>query len=297
METAYSHDTLSRGIITALDVRFVLADCTQTAQAIVLRHHCDPIAAHLLSRAVGCATLVSALLTEDERYTLRWNYRGQLSCILADADADAHVRALIAPTSLAERVSSTDDLYGAGGAITVIKSSATATLNSGSTDAHLLDVADDLAFHFSCSDQVETALAVLTALRPDPDAPIRTCRGLMLQALPGCDLQRFDRLRNRLLAPEPRRLLGAPDAPTDLADQLIDLLCQDEEPSHAFSIERTASPQFRCSCSRERMKAALATMPPDERRQALERDGHLTMTCRFCNTTHSFSPDDLADLR
>ncbi len=297
METAYSHDTLSRGIITALDVRFVLADCTQTAQAIVLRHHCDPIAAHLLSRAVGCATLVSALLTEDERYTLRWNYRGQLSCILADADADAHVRALITPTSLAEVVSSTDDLYGAGGAITVIKSSATATLNSGSTDAHLLDVADDLAFHFSCSDQVETALAVLTALRPDPDAPIRTCRGLMLQALPGCDLQRFDRLRNRLLAPEPRRLLGAPDAPTDLADQLIDLLCQDEEPSHAFSIERTASPQFRCSCSRERMKAALATMPPDERRQALERDGHLTMTCRFCNTTHSFSPDDLADLR
>ncbi|MGN0880472.1 MAG: Hsp33 family molecular chaperone HslO [Oligosphaeraceae bacterium] len=297
METASSHDTLSRGVITALDVRFVLADCTQTAQAIVLRHRCDPIAAHLLSRAVGCATLVSALLTEDERYTLRWNYRGQLSCILADCDADAHVRALITPTSLAERVSSTDDLYGSGGAVTVIKSSATATLNSGSTDAHLLDVADDLAFHFSFSDQVETALSVLTALRPDPDAPIRTCRGLMLQALPGCDLQRFDRLRNRLLAPEPRRLLGAPDAPADLADQLIKLLCQDEEPSHAFSIERTASPRFRCSCSRERMKAALATMSPDERRQALERDGHLTMTCRFCNTAHTFSPDDLADLR
>ena len=293
-------DTLSRGVITALDIRFVLADCTRTAEAIVLRHRCDPIAAHLLSRAVGCATLVSALLTEDERYTLRWNYRGKLSCILADCDADAHVRALITPTSLAEVVSSTDDLYGGGGSVTAIKSSATATLNSGSTDAHLLDVADDLAFHFSYSDQVETALSVLTALRPDPDAPIRTCRGLMLQALPGCDLQRLDRLRNRLLAPEPRQLLGAPDAPDapdDLAARLIELLCQGEESSHAFSIERTAAPQFRCSCSRERMRAALATLSPDERRQALERDGHITMTCRFCNTAHTFSPDDLADLR
>ena len=290
-------DTLSRGVITALDIRFVLADCTRTAEAIVLRHRCDPIAAHLLSRAVGCATLVSALLTEDERYTLRWNYRGKLSCILADCDADAHVRALITPTSLSEVVSSTDDLYGSGGSVTAIKSSATATLNSGSTDAHLLDVADDLAFHFSYSDQVETALSVLTALRPDPDAPIRTCRGLMLQALPGCDLQRLDRLRNRLLAPEPRQLLGAPDAPDDLAARLIELLCQGEESSHAFSIERTAAPQFRCSCSRERMRAALATLSPDERRQALERDGHITMTCRFCNTAHTFSPDDLADLR
>lgn len=288
-------DWLCRGIIDAFDIRFALADCPQTTQDIVRRHHCDPVSAHILARAVGCATLVSTLLTEDEKYTLRWNYQGKLATVLADCNAAAHVRAFITPTNLGELVQSEHDICGETGTVTVIKSTPFATLNSGSTDAHLLNVADDLAFYFSTSDQIETAFTVLVALRPDAEAPIRTCRGLMLQALPGCDLQRFDRIRNRLATPEARQLLGAAEVQDGLFEPLLQLLCQDENARPDITLQHTATPQFQCTCSRERMLAALGTMPAEERQQALERDGHITMTCRFCNTTQQFLKQDFPD--
>lgn len=287
-------DSLFRGILDALDIRFAIVDCPQTAQDIILRHDCDPVSAHVLSRAVGAAALVSTHLTEDEKYTLRWNYQGKLSCLIADCDAQAHVRALIIPTDLASQVNNEAEIWGQDGTMTVIKSTATQILNSGSTSAGLLDVVEDLAFHFSTSDQVETAMAVLTGFRPDPQNPVSSCRGIMLQALPDCDLERFDRVRNRLASPECRHLLASPVVPDALFEQFAMLLCQNETEDHAFTLEPSPAPSFRCSCTKQSMIAALATLSNEEKEDILNKDGAITMTCRFCNTTHKITREDLA---
>lgn len=287
-------DQLYRGIIDSLDVRFVLVDCRDAVQEIIIRHNCDPISAHLLSRAVGATTLVSALLTEDEKYTLRWNYQGKLQTIIADCNAEAHVRAFIAPTDLASYVQNEGDIYGQSGTITVIKSSALKTLNSGSTEAGLLDVVEDLAFHFSFSDQIETAMSVLTGFNPDPERPVKSCRAVMLQALPDCDLERFDRIRLKLATPECRALLASEIVQDNLFERIAMELTKGETDNHNFTLERNAFPKFHCTCSKKTMAAALTTMPQNEIDDILEKEGHVTMTCRFCNTTHHIAREDLA---
>ena len=286
-------DQLYRGIIDSLDIRFVLADCPQTAEDIILRHDCDPASAHVVSRAVGAAALLSSLLTEDEKYTIRWNYKGALSCVLADCDAEAHIRALITPTDLTAHVVKPEDIWGDGGTVTVIKSSATQVLSSGSTSAQLLDVIDDLAFHFCTSDQIETAIAVIPSFKPDPAHPVKALRGVMLQALPDCDLERFDRIRSRLALAEARELLSRPVSQDNLFERLVMFLAKEEDEMPKFTLEHTASPTFKCTCTKDAMKGALATLDRAEIDEMLAKDGAITMTCRFCNTTHKITKEDL----
>ncbi|MBP5639853.1 MAG: Hsp33 family molecular chaperone HslO [Victivallales bacterium] len=286
-------DQLYRGIIDSLDIRFVLADCPQTANDIILRHNCDPASAHVVSRAVGAAALLSTLLTEDEKYMVRWNYKGALTCVLADCDAAAHIRALINPTDLTAHVNKPEDIWGDGGTITVIKSSATQVLNSGSTTAELLDVVEDLAFHFSTSDQIETAMAVIPRFSSNPEQPVTALRGIMLQALPDCDLERFDRIRNRLSTQEVRDLLMRPVTQDNLFERIVMLLAKEEVDKPSFTLEHTVSPSFKCSCTKEAMKNALATMDRSEIEEILAKEGAVTMTCRFCNTTHKITKEDL----
>ena len=88
-------DLLYRGIIDQLNIRFVLADCQQTVNDIILKHDCDPVSAAIFANAISSAALVSSLLTEDEKYTLKWRNDGQLGLVMADCDAQGHVRALI----------------------------------------------------------------------------------------------------------------------------------------------------------------------------------------------------------
>ena len=53
---------------------------------------------------------------------------------------------------------------------------------------------------------------------------------------------------------------------------------------------------FKCSCSRERTLAALASIGEGEIRSILDEQGSVTMDCEFCNQRYVFSPEDLQDL-
>jgi molecular chaperone Hsp33 len=50
--------------------------------------------------------------------------------------------------------------------------------------------------------------------------------------------------------------------------------------------------QVKCRCSKERIKAFLSTLSPDELEDLLEK-GHLKMTCEFCNHLYEFDRKDL----
>ena len=123
-------DLLYRGIIDQLNIRFVLADCQQTVNDIILKHDCDPVSAAIFANAISSAALVSSLLTEDEKYTLKWRNDGQLGLVMADCDAQGHVRALISNPHLAYSAKEEADIWGKEGSVSVIKSSTTQILNS-----------------------------------------------------------------------------------------------------------------------------------------------------------------------
>ena len=284
-------DLLYKGRWTGYEVAFAYAVTTDTVAEAVCRHDCDPVAAHLLGRAMTAAVLSAFPLGEGERFNVRWAYEGQLRTVVVDTGPDGASRGFISPAQL-DGVTDTEALYGTGGEVKVIRSRAGQILSSGTVRAGLADVVQDLV-HFQCiSDQVETAAAVMIALRPDPAQPIRLCRGLLLHALPGCDLARFDRLRTRLAGEAARSFLGRETESDSLLENVLHQLVEGEAGPGQLAYEAAPAPFFRCNCNRQKMGAVLRALPIPERMDMVKRKEDITINCRFCGERYVLTIDD-----
>lgn len=288
-------DCLHRGVLGEGQIRFAHAVTTGLANEAVLAHDCDPVSAHVLCRALTAGVLTSPLLVDDERYTLRWQYAGALASVVVDVDGSAQVRGFVTPTDLGSRADTEPALYGESGRVATIKSSAASILSSSVIEAQLMDVVEDLAFLFCASDQIETGMAVLVGFAPDVARPVSVCQGVMLQALPDCDLERFERIRRQLAAPACRDLLSGAPGFDGHAKRLARALCGGETPSAEFSLMECEPPCFRCHCTRERMLDVVRALPEQERRTMLAEGEDVTIRCQFCAEAHTIAMAELAD--
>jgi molecular chaperone Hsp33 len=280
-------DQLFKGHFKGLNIACSCAATTQAVNEIVIRHNCDPAAAHILGRALTGALMSAAILPEKNRLNVCWKYKGVLRTIVADAGADGTVRAFISPTQLggAEEL---NGLYGDLGDLQAVVSKDGKVLNSGTAPVSLHDVVKDLAFYHCVSDQVETGMAAMIGFNPDPENPINICQGWMIQALPDCDLERFERIRQRMDHPAFRDLLSQTAEPEKAAA----VLTADEPGFEGFHMETCNEPRFVCSCSKEKMSAVVRTLPIPERMEIVKKKEPLTIQCQFCNERYTLSIDD-----
>ena len=201
-------DLLYKGHFKGLDIAFTYAVTTNAGNEAVVRHNCDPAAAHILGRAMTGALLAAAVLPVGRRLNACWRYQGALRTIVADAGQDGTVRGFISPPHLSIYGDAHDELYGEVGELQTIVSNDGQIDSSGTTPISLHDVVNDLAYHYCISDQIETGMSAMIGFAPDPENPVKLCQGWMIQALPNTDLARFDRIRRRMDEPVFRELLG-----------------------------------------------------------------------------------------
>ncbi len=284
-------DLLYKGRLEGYDIAFAYAVTTDTVAEAVRRHDCDPVAAHLLGRALTGAVLSAFPLGEGERLNVRWAYPGRLRTLVVDAGPDGATRGFITPPHLDE-VADAEALYGEAGEVKVIRSRAGRLLTSGTVKAGLRDVVQDLVYFQCISDQVETAALALISLRPDPAQPIRVSRGLLLHALPGCDLPRFDRLRQRLEGEPVRARLGRELETDNLLEDIVHLLAGSESAGCRVHYEAAAPPCFRCTCSRQKMGAVLRAISIPERMEMVKQQEDVTISCHFCGQRYVLTVDD-----
>lgn len=281
-------DQLIKGHFKGLDVAFTYAVTTDAVNTIILQHNCDPAAAHILGRAVTGALLSAAILPAGQRINVCWKYHGILRTIIVDAGQDGTVRGFISPAQLDLNEDNMDKLYGELGDLQVVTSYAGKILNSGTAPVPLHDVAKDLAYYHCISDQVETGLNVMIGFNADPENPVRFCQGWMIQALPGTDLERFDRLRHRMESPAFRELLSRE---TDY-EALADLLAAEEVGFSGLHTNVCPAPKFVCPCSREKMEAVVRTLPIPERMELVQKKEPVKINCQFCNRHYELSIDE-----
>lgn len=278
-------DILYKGRLEGYHIAFAYAVTTETVSEAVRRHDCDPVAAHVLGRAITSAVLSAFPLGEGERFNVRWAYQGLIRTVVVDTGPDGATRGFISPAQPGEPESE-EALYGGKGEIKVIRSREGHMLASGTVNAELQDVAQDLVYFQCISDQIETGALVLIALRPDPARPIGVSRGLMLHALPGADLERFDRLRRRLQS-EPVRALLEREAESDsLIENVVKLLTEGEVGAPLLHYDAATPPFFRCACSREKMGAVLRALSIPERMEMVKKKEDVAVRCHFCSARY-----------
>ena len=282
-------DLIFKGRIDGVEIAVSVVTLSAAVNEAVLLHDCDPVAAHLLGRAMAGGLLAATLLPPEHRLNIYWRYTGALRTLVVDAGSDGTVRALIAPPHLGS-VGTEEDLYGDTGEIQAIQmDQAGKILHSATTPISLHDVVDDLAYHYSISDQVETGIAAVIGFQAEPTHPVQLARGCMIQALPGADLEQFDRIRHRMGESAFRTQL----AQLEMEPQaLIQTLIESEAEQGAIHLDSGPEPCFKCTCDREKMGAVLRSIPIPERMEIVQAGQPLSVRCQFCNKRYEMTIDE-----
>ena len=137
------------------------------------------------------------------------------------------------------------------------------------------------------SEQIPTAcgLGVLV----DRDRSVLRAGGYLIQLLPGAPEGIIDRLEKGIMAAGPvTNLLLENDDPESLLRRVM----KDFE----LEILETVPVEYRCYCSRDRMRRALISMGKQELTDLIREQGRAEMTCQFCDAVHVFEKDELEAL-
>ncbi|MDA0322688.1 MAG: Hsp33 family molecular chaperone HslO [Verrucomicrobia bacterium] len=286
------NDFVYKGRLPELEIAFSFAVTTGVANDAVLRHDCGPVSAHILGRALNAGLLSSTLLAEDERVNIRWHYDGNLKTLIVDAGADSTVRGFVSPRDLSSNSGDADDVFGEKGQITAVRSKEGQVLSHGTADAPMRHVAQDLAYFYSVSEQVETGITIMIGLQADVRCPVSLCRGLMIQALPECDLERFGAVRTQLEADPFRQLMARESEADSHFETIMNSLLADVAPETQMEFAASATPRFVCTCTRDKMGAVLRTLPYGERMSMAKAKEDVAVNCQFCSKRYVLTIDD-----
>ena len=285
-------DFLYRGLFTQSNIRFSYALTSELANTAILQHQTDPVASHILCRGLTAAALTSPQLTEEEKFSFQWDYTGPLSRITIEAAADAKVRGYTNQKNLIGLAETEEELYGEKGTLSVIKSTSKRVLNSGTAEATLFDIVDDLSYYFSVSNQNETDVVTKLHFRPNPESPVEISQGVLLQAMPDCDYEVLEKMRANMRSVKFQELLAS-QPETDNYFELLIREMTDGLDEQAYEIYACNKPQFYCSCDKNKTLNVIRTLDNTEIQEIIDKGETVKVNCDFCSTTYDFDSNDL----
>ena len=265
-------------------------DLVQRAREI---HPTRPVATAALGRTLlGASMMGQQLKEEDGSVTLRVSGGGPLGNILAVSDSQGNVRGYVQNGQVDLPLNPQGKLdvgqaVGTGGSLTVIKDLRLKEPYVGTIPLVSGEIAEDITAYFAESEQIPTACAL--GVLVDRDLSVAAAGGYLIQLLPGADDKVIDSIE--------AGIARAGQVTTQLsqgvsAEDLLKLVLADFE----LELLEKVPVEYRCYCSRERMRSALASMGREELSNLIAEQGRAEMTCQFCDAVHVFEKDELEDL-
>lgn len=253
-------------------------------------HQLWPTATQALGRTLTAGVIQGSFYAEDQQITIRIDGGGPLGKILVDADAHGHVRGyvqnshvnLIYDEGNKAGNSAVGQAVGTNGFLQVTKDlkirdffTSTAALQTG-------EIAEDFTYYFAASEQIPSAVGLGVVV--DTDNTVKVAGGFILQIMPGCKKESLDRIEQLIEEMDPlNNLLLDGKMPEDIVEYLSD---NKWEPLYTLPLA------FQCTCSRDRFRSGLATLPELDLVEMMD-DEVTTTECQFCRSTYTFTPTDL----
>lgn len=253
-------------------------------------HHTSPTASVALGRALTGAAMMGKLLKGTQRVALKFEGNGPLQKILVEADTAGDVRGYVGipDADLPPKNEKPDvaSAIGKAGFLTVTKDLGLKAPYKGIVQLYTSEIAEDLAYYFTESEQIPSAVGLGVFLAPD--STIAAAGGFLIQSLPPADESMIEQLVGQINNMPPiTELLLHGKSPEDIIESAF--------AGTPYDILETQPLQFQCSCSKARMEHALITLGTEDLAK-LANDGEAEIICEFCRSRYLFSQQELEQL-
>jgi molecular chaperone Hsp33 len=312
-------DTILPFEVSALDLRGRMVRLGPSVDAILSAHDYPAPVAKLLGEAIVLTALLGSALKFDGRFILQTQTDGPVSMLVVDFTTPGKMRGcarfdaqrVIAATAAGE--DGPGALLGHGHLAMTIDRGPDMNRYQGLVALEGGSFEDAAHEYFRRSEQIPTRvrLAVAEEYRAGGGGARHRWRagGILLQFLP--------KAPERMRAPD----LDPGDAPEGIVPdtvpeddawvegrslvetvqdlELIDPAVSSEQLLYRLFHERgvrvfrSAEVRAECSCSRDSVTAMLRSFSQDDR-DHMVKDGVISVTCEFCNSTYVFAPDEVA---
>ncbi len=287
--------TILRAMTRDGSARILVINSREIVNKMIYAHKTTPTATAALGRTVTAASMIGTLLPEKgDTVTLSFSGNGEAGKLIAVGDYFGNVKGYI-QNPLANPPKKPNGKLDVGAAIgagtfSMIKDVGGKEPQVGTVEITTGEVAEDIASYFATSEQVPTLLSL--GVRVDKDYSCLSAGGVLVQLMPFPDDETVSLIeRNAGDLSNISRLfeLGYDNK------QIADIAMRDI-PYDIFDI---IDVEYKCDCSRERMRSKIKSLGKDEILDMLrlqEEEGkprELTAICRFCNTEYNFTEKDL----
>ena len=284
-------------ILDESDLHGRMVGLANTINQILRQHDYPKPVARLLGEALTLTALLSAALKFEGVFTLQTKGDGPVGLLVCDATKSGALRGYAKvggdiPDD-GSSGSALRDLLGKGYLAFTVDQGDDTDRYQGIVELNGETLEECVHHYFRQSQQFQAAVKVTVA--GGDDEPW-CAGGLMLQRLPGdenaIDTPRMDAVWQTAMEAitncDPSQLGERKISPYDLLFNLFNgynVRVFDAKPARA-----------ECRCSRERVGVVLASLS-DEEIDDMKEDGHIVVTCEFCNRSMSFDETDLAVMR
>lgn len=286
-------DYLVRGMSMDGFVKLTAIRSTELVRRGAEIHGTTPNATAAFGRCLTAASMMGNMQkVENGSMTLQIRGGGPIGTITVVSDAVGNVRGCVTEPKvpLVEKYPGKLDVgatVGREGTLTVIRDLQMKEPYIGSTQLVSGEIGDDVTSYFVQSEQTPTACAL--GVLVDRDRSVKVAGGYLLQLLPGAPDEVIDTLEQGIQkAGAVTAMLEAGLTPEEILGQVCGSL-------GAVFLE-TTEVSYKCYCTRERVERALISLGRKELEEIRAEGKAFPVSCQFCDTVYSFTPEDMEKL-
>ena len=285
-------DYIVRASLANDSVRAFAISSTHLVAEARERHKTLPVVTAALGRLLSAGAIMGSMMKGDKDIvTISLKGDGPAGYITVTADSHGHVKGFPGNPNvdIPRKYAGKLDVGAAvgRGLLTVSYDLGLKEPYSGQVEIQTGEVAEDLAYYFTVSEQLPSAVGL--GVMVDTDSSVKHAGGFILQLLPDAPLDVIELLEKKLANLEPvTAMMEKGMTPEDMLSYIFEGV--DIEFTERHDVE------FYCDCSKEKVKRALAAIS-DKDLQDIVNDGEdIEVKCYFCNTAYKFSIADIKDI-
>jgi molecular chaperone Hsp33 len=283
-------DTLIKAISKDGNFRAFALLATETVAEAAQRHDTWSTSTVALGRALMAGAILGANQKGNDKITLRVISENTIGHITVDADAHGHLKGYVGNPHIDLKKTATGEVMVgssvAPGFLLVIRDMGLKEPYTGQVPLISGEIAEDLAFYFTESEQIPSAVGLSVLL--DQEDRVKVAGGFLVQAMP-------DALPDDLAGFEAR--LQAMPAISEILEHsstqaILDAVFGEVE----YKVLAKEPLQFQCDCSKEKFARGLAGLGRAELAAIIEEDGQAEVVCHFCGNKYQFSKEELENI-